>query len=106
MIGDINIILSKVKVSASHPEAFITLSCLLISIYRGTHSGGLLSLVLCICTKHGKEHLTTNFFSLESEHFLKKRLQEMLSVTENNRIIPAIHKVSNHPVSVTDNILL
>ena len=36
----------------------------------------------------------------------KKRLQEMSSVKENNRIIPAIHKVDNHPVSVTDNILL
>ena len=30
----------------------------------------------------------------------------MLSVTENKRIIPAIHKVGNHPVSVADNILL
>ena len=35
-----------------------------------------------------------------------KRLMEMSSVIENNKIIPAIHKVSNHLVSVTDNILL
>ena len=36
----------------------------------------------------------------------QKRLQKMSSVTKNRRIIPAIHKVGNHPVSVTDNILL
>ena len=35
-----------------------------------------------------------------------KRLQEMSSVTKNNRIIPIIHKVDNNQVSDTDNILL
>ena len=36
----------------------------------------------------------------------KKRLLEMSSVTENNRIIPAIDKEDKKLVSVTDDILL
>ena len=40
-----------------------------------------------------------------SYHF-SKRLLEMSSVTENNRIIPAIDKEDKKLVSVTDDILL
>ena len=39
-------------------------------------------------------------------YYWPNRLQEMLSVKENNRIIPAIDKFVNWPVSFTDNKLL
>ena len=34
-------------------------------------------------------------FEKRKRDVMEKRLQEMSSVTENNRIIPAIHKVGN-----------
>ena len=43
-------------------------------------------------------------FSLHKGGRCQKRLQQMSSVTENNRIIPALNKVGNHPVA--GNILL
>ena len=61
---------------------------------------------LAECCRSVQVLLTTCVHNLCSQLLFTKRLQEMSSVTENNRNIPAIHKVGNPPVSVTDNILL
>ena len=50
--------------------------------------------------KSWEQKLWTNVVNTK---FVQKRLLEMLSVAENNRLIPAIDKLDNWLVSVTDD---
>ena len=52
------------------------------------------------------QQLNLRVYTPQTTKDFQKETSGNVSVTENTRIIPAIHKVGNNPVSVTDNILL